>query len=142
MNKIASPQELQTELRRLLASSQEENPSREKLAEGLRSLADKLGSARQADASGRDILNIVLGGQAEVDALYRRLQEDEQSEGLFYQVMRKLKKELELSPGAGEALNRVRGLVEHRKTWDMALIRNNVFKAAHSLGIPLPSGMF
>ena len=52
MNKIASPQELQDELRRLLASSQETNPSREKLALELRALADKVAMGRVASMEG------------------------------------------------------------------------------------------
>ena len=142
MNKIASPQELQTELRRLLASSQEENPSREKLAEELRALATKLGSDRQANISGLDILNVVLGGESKVIEVYDRLDEDEQSRDLFDQVLRKLSKELEISSGAEEALKTIHDLVSRGKSWNMALIRNNVFKAANSLGIHLPSGMF
>lgn len=42
MNKIASPQELQAELRRLLAYSQSPKPSREKLAAAMRGLADRV----------------------------------------------------------------------------------------------------
>lgn len=42
MQKIASPQDLQTELQRLLAYSQEPNPSREKLAGELRGLANRV----------------------------------------------------------------------------------------------------
>ena len=141
MNKIASPLELQTELRRLLASSQEANPSREKMAGELRVLAGKLASVR-VSSSGQDILNLLLGGEDKVGDAYDRLEEDEQSRQLFSKVVRQLQQELKLSQGAEEALGRVIGIVGRGKTWDMALIRNNVFKAAHSLGIPLPSGMF
>jgi hypothetical protein len=42
MDKIASPQDLQAELRRLLAYSQSEKPSREKIAGELRALADRV----------------------------------------------------------------------------------------------------
>jgi len=46
MKKIASPQDLQTEIRRLMALCQEDEPSREKLASEIRNLADRLaGSA-------------------------------------------------------------------------------------------------
>ena len=43
MQKIATPQDLQAELHRLLAYCQEENPSREKLAAEIRELADRVG---------------------------------------------------------------------------------------------------
>jgi hypothetical protein len=42
MDKIASPQDLQAEIRRLLAYSQSPKPSREKLASELRGLADRV----------------------------------------------------------------------------------------------------
>ena len=46
MDKIASPNELQAELRRLLAYAQTEKPSREKLAAGLRGLASRVAADR------------------------------------------------------------------------------------------------
>lgn len=42
MDRIASPHELQFELRRLLAYCREDHPSREKLAEALNNLADRV----------------------------------------------------------------------------------------------------
>ena len=48
MKKIASPAELQTELRRLLAYSQSEKPSRAKLAAEMRKLADRVAADRVA----------------------------------------------------------------------------------------------
>jgi len=67
---------------------------------------------------------------------------DDQSKDLAYDVYRALQKKLELPRGEQEALGRLRGCVENAKRWDPALLRNNIFKAAHSLGIRLPSGMF
>jgi hypothetical protein len=143
MDKIATSQELQTELRRLLACCQEANPSREKLASELRVLADKVGSSeRQASYSGHYNLMALLGGESQVMAAYDMMDKDEQSKKLFGEVIRKMSKELELSSGAEEAFSRVFQIVSRGKSWDIDLIRNNVFKAAHSLGIKLPSGMF
>lgn len=45
MDRIASPQGLQTELRRLLDYSQSPRPSREKLAEDLRALAERVAAS-------------------------------------------------------------------------------------------------
>ena len=47
MDKIASPDELQAELRKLLAYAESEVPSRSKLATGLKQLADRV--ARKGD---------------------------------------------------------------------------------------------
>jgi hypothetical protein len=59
MDKIASPQELQSELRRLLAYSESRNPSRKKLESAMRSLAGRVAqdkrSAGQAMYSVTDI---------------------------------------------------------------------------------------
>ena len=46
MDKIASPQELQAELRRLLAYSEGEQPSRQVLSSRLRELAVRLGAVK------------------------------------------------------------------------------------------------
>lgn len=45
MNKIASPDELQSELRRLLAYAQTERPSRERIAHALDTLSERVGAA-------------------------------------------------------------------------------------------------
>jgi len=42
MDKIASPEDLQAELRKLLAYAESEHPSREKLASGMKALADRV----------------------------------------------------------------------------------------------------
>jgi len=47
---------------------------------------------------------------------------------------------LELTPNQQEALNRMRNSVNGSYREDMH--RNNIFKAAHSLGIKLPSMSF
>lgn len=67
---------------------------------------------------------------------------DDQSKDLAYEVYRALRKKLDLPRGEQEALNRLRMCVENAKRWDPALLRNNIFKAAHSLGMKLPSAMF
>lgn len=105
-------------------------------------LKSKSASEKTAGSTGYYNLMALLGGENKVMETYHRLDEDTQSHELFGDVIRKIAREMELSSGAEEALSRVRGIVERGKSWDMALIRNNVFKAAHSLGIPLPSGMF
>lgn len=105
-------------------------------------LKAKSASEKTAGSTGHFNLMALLGGENKVIATYDLLDEDEQSRELFGEVIRKIAKELELSSGAEDALSRVRGIVERGKSWDMALIRNNVFKAAHSMGISLPSGMF
>ncbi len=76
------------------------------------------------------------------DLAYRIREEDMESYRLLRNVMRKLEKELTLSTGAHQALARVKDIVERGKNWDIALLRNNIFKAAHALGMDLPSGMF
>lgn len=49
MKKIATPQDLQAELRRLLAYAQTERPSREKLAAEMRGLADRVAATGNRD---------------------------------------------------------------------------------------------
>jgi hypothetical protein len=51
MNKVANAEQLQSELRRILAASQRPNPSREKLAASLRELASRVASEHVASES-------------------------------------------------------------------------------------------
>ena len=140
MDKIANPQDLQTKIRRLLAYAEGPLPRRETLALELRALANKVAGDKEA---GGDSYFYEVVDQKAVREFYDDMSdEDEQAGKLFYQVMRALQDEMELSRGAQEALNRVKTLVGRGKTWDAAMKRNFIFKAAHSLGIKLPSGMF
>ncbi len=67
---------------------------------------------------------------------------DDQSAGLLRDVMDKLGDELDISRGAEEALSRLRQIAESGERWSPELLRNNIFKAANSLNMRLPSGMF
>jgi len=75
--------------------------------------------------------------------LHDRLRkEDPQSAELLLDVIHKLQQELDLDPATTSALSRVMGVVKSGRSWDTALLRNNIFKAANSLGMELPSHMF
>jgi hypothetical protein len=67
---------------------------------------------------------------------------DEQTSSLLDDVAEALHSKLKLSSGEAEALSRVIRVVQNYRTWKPDLIRNNVFKAAHALGMKLPSAMF
>lgn len=67
---------------------------------------------------------------------------DDQTADLFADVVSELIDQLDVDRGTREALLRIKDVCERGKNWDPALVRNNVFKAAHSLGMRLPSAMF
>jgi len=93
--------------------------------------------------SNMDILDELLGYrkfQAIFDALDNA--DDEQSYNLLLKVRRHFQRKFDLSGGEEAAWSRLVGLIERGSRWDPALIRNNVFKVANSLGMKLPSGMF
>jgi len=144
MDKIASPRELSSELRTLVAYSESATPSREKLARSLRLLADRVESNTKTANTGYEILSLLLtSGNNKLDDLTERLTgEDEQCLDLLGDVCSKLQQKLSLDSGSMEALGRVRAAVEGVRSWRIDLVRNNIFKAANSLGIKLPSGMF
>jgi len=140
MDKIASPQELTSELRQLLAYAESENPSREKLATDLNGLATRVGSTTKV---ARDDVFYEIVDQRETVKLYHRLEkEDEQSAKLFYECLKEFQKAFEVDSGTQDALSRFKGMVSKGQNWDAGLLRNNVFKVANSLGLKLPSGMF
>jgi len=102
----------------------------------------KSASERVARQSGREIFYSIVPERQAV-RLYDKLEkEDEQSAQLFLDVIQELQDQLDISPGAESALSRIRNVVDKGSSWDAALIRNNVFKAANSLGMKLPSHMF
>jgi hypothetical protein len=68
MDKIASPQDLQAELRRLLAYAQTEKPSREKLATGMRVLAARVSFDRVA-ATDADLKKLAQGTLKSLESL-------------------------------------------------------------------------
>jgi hypothetical protein len=67
---------------------------------------------------------------------------DEQTYRLMVEVYQRLRKDFELSNGQREAINRLRMSIESKRSWGGDMHRNNIFKAAHGLGISLPSSMF
>ena len=67
---------------------------------------------------------------------------DEQSYELAVEVYHQLHDDLKISENQKEAINRIKMSMERSATMDKALHRNNIFKAAHALGIKLPSSMF
>lgn len=92
---------------------------------------------------GDDILYALVPMEGIRDLL-DRLKEanDKQSADLVKTIVRALSKEMTLKPGASEALTRLQIMVTRGTSWDAAMLRNNVFKAADSLGMKLPSAMF
>jgi hypothetical protein len=67
---------------------------------------------------------------------------DDQSAKLIMDIRRELMGKLKIDDSTERAISRLAGLASRGKTWDPALIRNNVFKVANELGMHLPSGMF
>lgn len=90
-----------------------------------------------------DILWHLVSRKGFVD-LYRRMEKegDKQSAELLRDVSDKLDDALKLTSGQQEALSRLIGCVDNRKKWNAPLLRNNIFKAANSLGMRLPSAFF
>ena len=67
---------------------------------------------------------------------------DEQSGKLAVAIYRHFANKFAFSTAEQEAFNRLVNSVKNANSWDQDLLRNNLFKAAHSLGIKLPSGIF
>ena len=65
---------------------------------------------------------------------------DDQTWSLAIEVYKKLRDDLRLSPDQSEAINRLKNCVE--SSMSEADARNQIFKAAHSLGLKLPSSSF
>ena len=96
--------------------------------------------AKEIVATDSLIDNVV--DKREVYKLIQALDEDEQTAQLVRDVYSELSDRLKLSNGEREALNRLLQSMNNANRFDASLHRNNIFKAAHALGIKLPSAMF
>ncbi len=68
---------------------------------------------------------------------------DKQSADLLRQVMRNIGDKLDLDQGFHSALSRLDAIARiGERGIESGILRNNIFKAANSLGMKLPSGMF
>ena len=74
-------------------------------------------------------------------AMEKLLDDDEQSSKLFQDIAKYFMKKFALSRNEGDALTRIRDLVQ-RGHKDPGLLRNHIFKAANDLKMKLPSSMF
>ena len=97
--------------------------------------------ATEREAGGMDILWRVVDRKAFM-ALHKKMKDDKQSQDLLREITRKLSASFALSSGEEDGLNRLSNMLPNANRWDEALLRNNIFKVANSLGIRLPSGMF
>lgn len=91
--------------------------------------------------TGYDILMRLVGARELID-LMGRLDDDQESAELLSKSVRLLGKKFDIDGQEEAALNRLANMVRDGQHWDGALLRNNIFKIANSLGIKLPSGMF
>jgi hypothetical protein len=67
---------------------------------------------------------------------------DKQSVDLLRDIQLELLDRLGVDDSTERAINRLAQVARDGQRWDVALVRNNVFKVANELGIKLPSGMF
>lgn len=102
-------------------------------------------SSRRRLAARRRVADSLIGAlinQDEFGDLYSVLHGDEQSIDLIEAVYSYFFDKLDLSRAELEAFQRLRTVTQNARKWDVALLRNNIFKAAHALGLELPSHMF
>jgi len=94
--------------------------------------------------TGNEILYRLMGvNQQTWFDIFDAIQEkDDQSAKLLVPILHKLSSQLEISGGAMDAITRLVDVAKSAHKWQPSLLRNNIFKAADSLGIPLPSGHF
>jgi len=67
---------------------------------------------------------------------------DSESAELLTDVLDKLSGQMDIPRGSEQALGRLQQVFKDGLRWDVSLLRNNIFKAAASMGMKLPSGSF
>jgi hypothetical protein len=95
---------------------------------------------KTARNAGHDIMMVLAPNLSKVYG--KALKEDEQTAKLLRELMMAFMDEFDLDTGKENALSRLQTISEAGARWDISLLRNNVFKAADSFGLSLPSGMF
>ena len=101
--------------------------------EGFRSASSK--------TAGFGLLDQVLDTKGVMDALRHLTGVDDQSADHLIKVVYQLEDAMDLKSSELAALKRMQWVAKNKRG-DYAALRNNIFKAANSLGIKLPSGMF
>ena len=97
--------------------------------------------ASRQKTAGFGLLDQVLDTRGILDAQRHLKGVDDQSAGLLVEVLYQLSDAMELKSSETAALKRMQWVAKNKRG-DYAMLRNNIFKAADSLGIKLPSGMF
>jgi len=100
-------------------------------------VASELVKVAKALVAGDSLLELVIP-KRDLYSLKRDV--DEQTWELAREVYVELMEALELTPAQQQALNRLRQSVDGNLSEEAN--RNNIFKAAHALGIRLPSSLF
>ena len=111
---------------------------RDVVAQELVDVARLLAPAKERRAS-TSILDEILSQR---DLLKLEDEVDEQTWDLAVETYMALGKALQLSNNQWGAFNRLRQSVDRASSMGSDLHRNNIFKAAHALGIKLPSSSF
>jgi hypothetical protein len=106
--------------------------------------AKQAGQGKQAFEAADVVEELVGGHRLYREALMGIYKSDPETAGIMRKAFAGLADMLSLSSAGSEALGRLRQVVMNygKASWDEALIRNNVFKAAVSLGIPTGSLKF
>jgi hypothetical protein len=116
------------------------NPTRRQILAAV--AADRAASDRVAFRSGADLLDTLVDSRGFMGVYRDMKRSDQQSADLLLEIRRVLIDALALTDNQNMALGRLKAVVDNARSWDPALQRNNIFKAANLLGISLPSAMF
>lgn len=92
-------------------------------------------------AFGDSVIGYLIDERKLIDAINGNFM-DEQTQDLLGKVYEKLNDRLKLSNAEFGALNRMKSCIERGKNQSSDMHRNQIFKAAHALGIKLPSSAF
>jgi len=122
---------LESQVLRIASNLPEGDPARKELLAALK------------EASDHNLFWEVVDNKAFLNLRSRmKSSGDEQSVALLREIHTHLSKALTLDSRNADGFTRLRNMLPHAAQWDEALLRNNIFKIANSLGIKLPSGMF
>lgn len=102
-------------------------------------VARELGQIAKLIAGGNSMIDTLAGTNMEREVVSLKNKVDKTTYILAVKVYKELKKRLVIEANVNEALGRLKYAGDSKNE---AQIRNNIFKAAHALGIKLPHSSF
>ena len=109
---------------------------------GKEAAASRVASRYLKKASGFSLMDSVIPEEGFSDLYWKLEKEDKMSADLLRAVYDKLADRFKMSSSEEDAMSKIIWCIRNKNAFRVDALRNYIFKAAHSLGMKLPSSFF